>query len=54
MGSDNLHTSYWKLLFAEENLQNTVLKLDGNAEIFFRKASINLSEEKKRKGEMSD
>jgi hypothetical protein len=49
-GLDNLHTSYWKLLFSEDNLQNTVLKLNGQAEIFFRKASIKLSEEKKKTG----
>ncbi|MFA6100545.1 MAG: type V CRISPR-associated protein Cas12a/Cpf1 [Victivallaceae bacterium] len=49
-GNDNLHTSYFKLLFDEENLKDTVLKLNGQAEIFFRKASVELTEEKKAKG----
>ncbi|MDD4180160.1 MAG: type V CRISPR-associated protein Cas12a/Cpf1 [Victivallaceae bacterium] len=39
-GRDNLHTIYWKALFAPENLEKTVLKLNGQAEIFFRQASI--------------
>lgn len=37
---DNLHTSYWKMLFDSENLKDVVLKLNGQAEIFFRPASI--------------
>jgi CRISPR-associated protein Cpf1 len=49
-GLDNLHTSYWKLLFSEENLKEVVLKLNGQAEVFFRPASIQLSETKKSKG----
>lgn len=39
-GTPNLHTLYWKMLFAPENLQNVVYKLNGQAEIFYRKASI--------------
>lgn len=39
-GKENLHTSYWKLLFAKENLDEVVLKLNGEAEVFFRPASI--------------
>ena len=39
-GKPNLHTVYWKMLFDERNLRNTVYKLSGEAEIFFRKASI--------------
>ena len=35
---DNLHTLYFKGLFKEENLKNLVLKLNGQAEIFYRKA----------------
>ncbi|MCQ2082726.1 MAG: type V CRISPR-associated protein Cas12a/Cpf1 [Lachnospiraceae bacterium] len=35
-GSKNLHTLYWENLFSEENLKNTVLKLNGEAELFFR------------------
>lgn len=40
-GRPNLHTSYWKLLFSKENLDDLVLKLNGEAEIFFRPASLN-------------
>ncbi len=38
-GRPNLHTSYFKLLFEEENLKNTIFKLNGQAEVFYRKAS---------------
>lgn len=43
-GKPNLHTSYWKLLFSPENLNDLVLKLNGQAEIFFRPASLNKNE----------
>lgn len=39
-GTPNLHTLYWKMLFSPENLSDVVYKLNGEAEIFFRKASI--------------
>ena len=39
-GMPNLHTLYWKALFMPENLKNVVFKLNGEAEVFFRKASI--------------
>ena len=39
-GRPNLHTMYWRALFAPENLQNTVYELRGGAEIFYRKSSI--------------
>lgn len=39
-GTPNLHTIYWKMLFDKRNLENVVYKLNGEAEIFFRKASI--------------
>jgi len=39
-GTPNLHTIYWKMLFDEKNLQNVVYKLNGQAEVFFRKSSI--------------
>lgn len=39
-GTPNLHTLYWKMLFDEENLKNIVYKLNGKAEIFYRRASI--------------
>lgn len=39
-GTPNMHTIYWKLLFDERNLKDVVYKLNGQAEIFFRKSSI--------------
>ena len=39
-GTPNLHTMYWCALFDEDNLKNVVYKLDGKAEMFFRKKSI--------------
>ncbi len=39
-GTPNLHTMYWKALFDEENLKNVVYKLNGEAEVFYRKKSI--------------
>ena len=40
-GTPNLHTLYWKMLFDERNLADVVYKLNGEAEVFFRKSSIN-------------
>lgn len=42
-GRDNLHTMYWKALFSESNLNNLVYKLNGQAEVFYRKKSINIA-----------
>jgi CRISPR-associated protein Cpf1 len=39
-GKPNMHTLYWRMLFDEQNLKNVVYKLNGRAEIFFRKRSI--------------
>jgi len=39
-GTPNMHTLYWKMLFDEDNLKNVVYKLNGQAEIFYRKSSI--------------
>ncbi len=39
-GTPNMHTLYWKMLFDENNLKNVVYKLNGQAEVFYRKASI--------------
>ena len=36
---DNLHSLYFKGLFEQENLNDLVLKLNGKAEIFYRKAT---------------
>lgn len=42
-GTPNMHTLYWKMLFDETNLGDVVYKLNGEAEVFFRKASIKVS-----------
>ena len=39
-GKENLHTMYFKNIFSEENLKNIVIKLNGQAELFYRKASV--------------
>ena len=39
-GTPNLHTLYWKMLFDERNLADVVYKLNCQAEVFYRKASI--------------
>ncbi|MFN4234893.1 MAG: type V CRISPR-associated protein Cas12a/Cpf1 [Bacteroidia bacterium] len=39
-GKPNMHTMYWKALFDPENLKNVVYKLNGQAEVFYRKKSI--------------
>lgn len=39
-GTPNMHTLYWKMLFDERNLADVVYKLNGQAEIFFRKSSL--------------
>lgn len=37
-GTPNMHTLYWKMLFDEQNLKDVVYKLNGQAEVFFRKS----------------
>lgn len=39
-GTPNMHTLYWKMLFDPKNLANTVFKLNGKAEVFYREKSI--------------
>jgi len=39
-GTPNMHTLYWRELFSDDNLKNIVYKLNGEAEIFYRKSSI--------------
>lgn len=39
-GTPNMHTLYWKALFDERNLADVVYKLNGQAELFYRKKSI--------------
>ena len=41
-GKKNLHTLYFENLFSEENLKDVVLKLNGEAELFFRPANDRL------------
>lgn len=43
-GNSNLHTLYWKALFDEANLKDVVYKLNGKAQMFFRKKSIKENE----------
>lgn len=38
--SANLHTLYWQAAFSEENLRDSVIKLNGEGEIFYRRKSI--------------
>ena len=40
-GKKNLHTLYWENIFSEENLKDVCLKLNGEAELFWRKPSLN-------------
>ena len=40
-GTPNKFTLYWKALFAPENLADVVFKLNGEAELFWRKQVIN-------------
>jgi len=38
-GRKNLHTMYWNAAFSDENLRNVVVKLNGEAELFYRDKS---------------
>lgn len=49
-GTPNMHTLYWRALFDEQNLADVVYKLNGQAEIFYRKKSLDYSEEKLKVG----
>ena len=39
-GRPNLHTQYWNAVFAPENLRDVVIKLNGEAELFYRPKSV--------------
>lgn len=39
-GTPNLHTLYWQMVFDERNLADVVYKLNGQAEVFYRKKSL--------------
>lgn len=41
-GTPNMHTLYWNMLFDERNLADVVYKLNGQAEVFYRKRSLEL------------
>jgi len=48
-GKKNLHTMYWEGLFSVENTNGFPLKLNGEAEIFYRPKSIEAEREKRCK-----
>ena len=48
-GTKNLHTMYFEAIFNEDNLKNGVFKLNGYAELFYRKASLSLEKTPKHK-----
>ena len=49
-GRPNLQTLYWRELFSERNLKDVVYKLDGEAELFYRRASISYGKDIWTKG----
>ena len=49
-GQPNMHTMYWKALFDKDNLKDVVYKLNGQAELFYRKKSINYDEKTMKEG----
>ena len=49
-GTPNMHTLYWKALFSEENLKDVVYKLNGEAEVFYRRKSIEYDEKHQKEG----
>ncbi|MDY5968815.1 MAG: type V CRISPR-associated protein Cas12a/Cpf1, partial [Bacteroidales bacterium] len=49
-GTPNMHTLYWKALFSEDNLKDVVYKLNGEAEVFFRRKSVTYDEKHQREG----
>ena len=49
-GKKNLHTVYWENLFTEENLRDVCLKLNGEAELFWRDANPDVKNVCHKKG----
>lgn len=41
-GTPNMHTLYWRMLFDETNLADVVYKLNGQAEVFYRRRSLEI------------
>lgn len=39
-GRKNMHTLYWENVFSEKNLKNIIIKLNGEAELFYRPKAI--------------
>lgn len=42
-GTPNMHTMYWKMLFDKRNLADVNYKLNGQAEVFYRKKSLDIA-----------
>lgn len=42
-GKDNMHTIYWKSIFSAINLQDVIVKLNGEAELFYREKAIDVN-----------
>lgn len=42
-GTPNLHTLYWTMVFDPHNLADVVYKLNGQAEVFYRKKSLTVT-----------
>lgn len=53
-GKPNLHTLYWRILFSEENRNGYPFRLNGGAEVFYRKSSLQYSDEIMQKGHHYD
>lgn len=51
-GNKNLHTLYWENLFSKENSEDVCLKLNGEAELFFRPLNKDLKIIKHKKDSM--
>lgn len=49
-GTPNMHTLYWRALFSDENLKDVVYKLNGQAEVFYRRKSITYDEKHQQEG----
>ncbi len=43
-GMPNMHTMYWKMLFDKRNLADVNYKLNGQAEVFYRKKSLDIAD----------
>ncbi len=43
-GTPNMHTMYWKMLFDKRNLADVNYKLNGQAEVFYRKKSLDIAD----------